>query len=113
MAADARRTGSALFHRTANPGRSGTVAVGDEALLLIQEGLRSVVRLPGGTAHALDSGRFPIAVMGKTGTTNDYRDAWIVGYTPGIVVGAGGQTRNTSSAVSSGTLPTSKSSLLM
>lgn len=49
----------------------------------IQEGLRGVVRLPRGTAHSLDRRDFPIPVMGKTGTTNDYRDALFVGSTYG------------------------------
>jgi penicillin-binding protein 1A len=57
--------------------------IGDAALPLIQEGLRGVVRMPTGTAHALDSRGFPIAVMGKTGTTNDFRDALFVGSTYG------------------------------
>ena len=52
-------------------------------LSLIQEGLRGVVRLPSGTAHALDARTFPIPVMGKTGTTNNYRDALFVGSTYG------------------------------
>jgi penicillin-binding protein 1A len=52
-------------------------------LALIQEGLRGVVRLPSGTAHALDARAFPIPVMGKTGTTNGYRDALFVGSTYG------------------------------
>jgi penicillin-binding protein 1A len=59
------------------------VSIDDSALSLIQEGLRGVVRLPTGTAHALDSSAFPIAVMGKTGTTNDFRDALFVGSTYG------------------------------
>jgi penicillin-binding protein 1A len=73
---------------------SGRVEVYDEhmaspvnldeiTLSLIQEGLRGVVRIPTGTGHALDSGRFPIPVMGKTGTTNDFRDALFVGSTYG------------------------------
>jgi len=59
------------------------VDVGDSALSLIQEGLRGVVRIPTGTAHALDSRDFPIAVIGKTGTTNEFRDALFVGSTYG------------------------------
>jgi penicillin-binding protein 1A len=62
---------------------SGT-PMGDRALALIQEGLRGVVRMPTGTAHALDRNDFPIAVMGKTGTTNDFRDALFVGSTYGV-----------------------------
>jgi penicillin-binding protein 1A len=59
------------------------VAVGLYAISLIQEGLRGIVRMPTGTAHALDANFFPIAVMGKTGTTNEFRDALFVGSTYG------------------------------
>ena len=41
------------------------------------------MRIPTGTAHALDSRGFPIAVMGKTGTTNEFRDALFIGSTYG------------------------------
>ena len=59
------------------------------ALRSIQEGLRGVVRLPGGTAHSLAARDFPVAVMGKTGTTSGFRDALFVGSsygTEGITV---------------------------
>lgn len=39
----------------------------------------------GARSHLYFPGR---DVAAKTGTTNDYRDAWIVGYTPNIAVGA-------------------------
>ena len=65
-------------------GRLLPLSFADDALLLIQEGLRGVVRIPTGTAHALDSRGFPIAVMGKTGTTNEFRDALFVGSTYGV-----------------------------
>ena len=63
------------------PGAAGELPL--ESLALIQEGLRGVVRLPGGTAHALSGREFAIPVMGKTGTTSDFRDALFVGSTYG------------------------------
>jgi penicillin-binding protein 1A len=57
--------------------------VDSTGLDLIQEGLRGVVRLPEGTAHALNGRDFPIPVMGKTGTTSEFRDALFVGSTYG------------------------------
>ncbi len=39
-----------------------------------------------GESSSLYFPEFSVAV--KTGTTNDYRDAWVIGYTPTIVVGA-------------------------
>lgn len=73
------------FRDTAHP-----LDVPPEQLASVQELLRSTVRLPRGTAHALDTSNFPIQVLGKTGTSNDYRDAWFIGapYGPnGITVG--------------------------
>jgi penicillin-binding protein 1A len=62
---------------------SAAVTIDSADLSLIQEGLRGVIRLPAGTAHVLDSRDFPIPVMGKTGTTSDFRDALFVGSTYG------------------------------
>jgi penicillin-binding protein 1A len=58
-------------------------AIHSAALRSIQEGLRGVVRLPEGTAHSLAGRDFPVPVMGKTGTTTDFRDALFVGSTYG------------------------------
>ena len=60
-----------------------TRAIRSEALRSIQEGLRGVVSLSGGTAHSLASRDFPIPVMGKTGTTSGFRDALFAGSTYG------------------------------
>jgi len=60
------------------------VAVDLDAISLIQEGMRGIVRMPTGTAHSLDANFFPIAVMGKTGTTNEFRDALFIGSTYGL-----------------------------
>ena len=60
-----------------------TRAIHSAGLLRIQEGLRGVVRIPGGTASVLSHRDFPVPVMGKTGTTSDFRDALFVGSTYG------------------------------
>ncbi len=71
------------FNAPLRPPAVRPLAVEERALLQIQEGLRGVVRMPSGTAHALDGKSLGVAVMGKTGTTNDFRDALFVGSTYG------------------------------
>jgi len=61
----------------------GARVLNSAGLRRIQEGLRGVVRIPGGTANALNRRDFPVPVMGKTGTTSDFRDALFVGSTYG------------------------------
>ena len=85
-AGGASRDRASHRQRRRRPLRGSRAAAGDDPRGepgLIQEGLRGVVRLPGGTASALDSGDFPIPVMGKTGTTSEFRDALFVGSTYG------------------------------
>jgi penicillin-binding protein 1A len=71
-------TGGVLYEA-----RGAAGELSSPGLAAIQEGLRGVVRLPGGTAHRLSARGFPIPVMGKTGTTSDFRDALFVGSTYG------------------------------
>ncbi len=83
------RSGMIIF--TSN-NKVNILKIDDSVLEQVQEGLRGVVRIPGGTGHSLDNTvqhrspqeDFPIPIMGKTGTTNDFRDALFVGSTYGI-----------------------------
>ncbi len=70
--------GKSLFTR-----ESGKTRVADAGAAYVMHSLlRGVVQR--GTASRLK--RYGLGyVAGKTGTTNDYRDAWFVGYTPDIV----------------------------
>ena len=58
-------------------------AISPEKAFLVTDLLRSVVE--GGTAKSLRSKGIWFPVAGKTGTTNDFRDAWFVGYTPDVL----------------------------
>jgi len=73
-----------------------------EIAAMLTEGLRGVIT--GGTGRRADIGR-PAA--GKTGTTNDFRDAWFVGYTPFLstAVWLGNDQRRPMRGVAGGTLP--------
>jgi penicillin-binding protein 1A len=77
------RAGSVVYEASRETRDLQAAGVSREELSQLQEGLRSVVRLSSGTAHALDSPDFPIPVMGKTGTTSEFRDALFVGSTYG------------------------------
>jgi penicillin-binding protein 1A len=53
---------------------------------IILDAMRDVVR-KGTAAGAVLGGGFTIPTAGKTGTTNDYKDVWFMGYTPDLVTG--------------------------
>ena len=65
-----------------NPGPKNVKVISYDTAAGMTYMLQKVVEV--GTGRAANIGR---AVAGKTGTTDDYRDAWFVGYTPDIVAG--------------------------
>lgn len=63
--------------------------ISEEIAYIMTDLLSSVINEPGGTGHAARwkyNFYYP-AAAGKTGTTNDFRNAWFVGFTPLIVAG--------------------------
>jgi penicillin-binding protein 1B len=75
----ANEKGEILERRNLNMGN----ATSPEKAFLITSMLRSVTET--GTARSLPEKGISFPVAGKTGTTNDFKDAWFVGYTPDIL----------------------------
>jgi len=63
----------------------GIQAISPQNAYLIADALTSAIEDDRGTARRAQRLRMPLA--GKTGTTNDYTDAWFLGFNPEIVVG--------------------------
>ena len=74
------RDGNILFERK---DAMKPLSINKNALRMLQSSLRKVVTHPGGTAYSLTVQKFPVPVMGKTGTTNDFRNALFAGSTYG------------------------------
>ena len=58
-------------------------AVDPQTCYVLVDMLRSVIEM--GTGQGVRSRGFYRPCAGKTGTTNDYRDAWFIGFTPNLV----------------------------
>lgn len=93
------RYGHTLYRRKGQG--AGRVMSYDHAKLMVQM-LTGVMRYGTGKSAALAG---PCA--GKTGTNQDYRDAWFIGFTPDLVTGVwfGNDDRTPMKAVSGGKLP--------
>ena len=73
--------GQVLFEGQALP----LQAIRPVTAYLMADMLRGVI--DAGTGYGARQLGFSLPAGGKTGTTNDYRDAWFIGFTPSIVTG--------------------------
>jgi penicillin-binding protein 1A len=62
-----------------------TQAISEGTAYMMSSMLADVVT--GGTGVGVRSAGFRLPAAGKTGTTDDYADAWFIGYTPHVVTG--------------------------
>jgi membrane peptidoglycan carboxypeptidase len=75
------RDGTVLFASE----EKGTRAISDITAYLMSNMMADVINA--GTAARARTLGFTLPAAGKTGTTNDYNDAWFVGFTPTLVTG--------------------------
>lgn len=75
------RDGAVLFEDQRKPQQ----AIRPVTAYLMADMLRGVV--DGGTGYGVRQLGFSLPAAGKTGTTNDYKDAWFIGFTPALVTG--------------------------
>jgi len=73
-------------HQVAAPSDAATEAIPPATAALMTALLQNVVRY-GVAAPLVSTYGFARPVAGKTGTTNDFHDAWFVGFTPDVVAG--------------------------
>ncbi|HWE24690.1 MAG TPA: PBP1A family penicillin-binding protein, partial [Myxococcales bacterium] len=76
------RTGATIQAVQADPQQT----MRPDVAYLTADMMRSVIDDPEGTAHSLSALGRPIA--GKTGTANEHRDGWFIGFTPSLIAGA-------------------------
>ena len=76
------RDGTRAVSRRSEP---STRAISDTTAFLMSTMLADVINA--GTGARARSSGFTLPAAGKTGTTNDYNDAWFVGFTPKLVAG--------------------------
>jgi 1A family penicillin-binding protein len=75
------RDGHVLFKAA----ETSTAAISDTTAFLMSTMLADVINA--GTAAGARTLGFTLPAAGKTGTTNDFNDAWFVGFTPSLVAG--------------------------
>ncbi|MFM8535629.1 MAG: transglycosylase domain-containing protein [Acidimicrobiia bacterium] len=75
------RDGAVLFADSRRPQQ----AIRPVTAYLMADMLRGVI--DGCTGYGVRQMGFSLPAGGKTGTTNDYRDAWFIGFTPSLVTG--------------------------